>query len=116
MKAAVAKGGTFRSTISVTHPDLRTLMCLQGEEELYLDSQVSLTEDPYTLQNVYVLSQVDVTATVLVQRQLQVALGQLAEEKVRICGKKGECPDDFKAIQGALRAECRPNACRCVQP
>ena len=57
-------------------------MGLKEGEEAFHDVQMSLTQDPATLEEVYVISQIDVTAAVLAKRQLQAANSKLAEEQV----------------------------------
>ncbi|GAX80144.1 hypothetical protein CEUSTIGMA_g7582.t1 [Chlamydomonas eustigma] len=80
---AVVGGGYYRSQVSITDNKLRVLMGLKAGEEAHHDVQVSQSQDPVTLQRVLTISQVDVTPTVLAQRQLQQAHAELAEEKVR---------------------------------
>ena len=83
MKAAVQGGDTFRTQIEVVHPTLRSLMGLREGEEAFHDLQMSLTRDPVTLQQVYTVAQIDVTAAVLAKREAQLAHAELEEEKLR---------------------------------
>ena len=83
MKAEVRGGGTFRTQIEVVHPTLRLMMGLREGEEVFHDVQMSLTRDPVTLQQVYTVAQIDVTAAVLAKREVELAHARLAEEKVR---------------------------------
>ena len=83
MKAVVKAGGTFRTQIEVIHPTLRMMMGLKEGEEAFHDIQMSLTRDPVTLQQVYTVAQIDVTAAVLAKREVQEAHAKLAEERVR---------------------------------
>ena len=83
MRSIVEKGGTFRVTIQVTNPILRSLMSLADDREMHLDSQVSQTSDPRSLQKVYILSQTGVTATVLAQHELEITRERLEAEKVK---------------------------------
>ncbi len=102
MRAATEGGGTFRTTIEILHPELRSLMGLKekrgvvadsrSKEALeegsleaascHLDCQVSLTSDPATLRKIFIISLIDVTAAVAAQRELQRAHALLEEEKV----------------------------------
>ena len=83
MSAAVALGDTYRLQVEVLHPLLRALMGLREDEEAHHDMQLSLTRDPVTLQQVYTVAEIDVTAAVLAKRQVHLAHAQLAQEQVR---------------------------------
>ena len=86
MKAAVSLGDTYRLQVEVAHPLLRALMGLREGEEAHHDMQLSLTRDPVTLQQVYTVAEIDVTAAVLAKRQVHLAHAQLAQEQVRTIG------------------------------
>lgn len=83
MKTTVGSGDVFRTQIEVTHPTLRQMMGLEEGEEAFHDVQVSFTQDPVTLQKIYVIAQIDVTSAVLAKREVQVAYAKLEKEKIR---------------------------------
>ncbi|GAX80143.1 hypothetical protein CEUSTIGMA_g7581.t1 [Chlamydomonas eustigma] len=83
LNATVKGGGYFRAQIEIKHPSLRALIDLKEGDEAHHDVQVSLSQDPVTLQSVFIISQVDITAAVVAQRQLQQAHSELAGEKIR---------------------------------
>ena len=83
IKAQVQVSGTYRAQIEIVHPTLRMMMGLREGEEVFHDVQMSLTQDPVTLDEVYIVAQIDVTSTVLAEREVQRAHAKLAEEKVR---------------------------------
>ncbi|GAX78317.1 hypothetical protein CEUSTIGMA_g5759.t1 [Chlamydomonas eustigma] len=84
MRTQVNQGGIFRHQLEITHQYLRSLMLLSDQsEEIHHDVQICLSKDPVTLQQVYTIAQIDVTAAVLAQKQVQRANGLLVMEKQR---------------------------------
>jgi hypothetical protein len=83
MRSITSKGGTFRATLEVSDPTLRSLINLGNEEEMHLDVQVSQTCDPSSIQKVYVISQIDVTSQVISQRELERTRERLEAEKAK---------------------------------
>ena len=83
MKATVTGGDVFRTQIEVTHPTLRRMMGLNKGEEAFHDVQVSFTQDPVTLQKIYIIAQIDVTSAVLAKREVLEAHAKLEQEKIR---------------------------------
>jgi hypothetical protein len=61
-------------------------MGLREGEEAFHDLQMSLTRDPVTLQQVYTVAHINVTAAVLAKREAQLAYVELEEEKLRTDG------------------------------
>lgn len=58
MISTTAKGETFRATIEIKHPTLRSLINLTEKEEMHLDCQVSESTDPKSFKKALILSQV----------------------------------------------------------
>ena len=61
MRSVTSKGGTFRVTIEVKDPTLRSLLQLGEGQEMHLDCQVSSSNDPKSFKKVFILNQTDVT-------------------------------------------------------
>ncbi|GAX83025.1 hypothetical protein CEUSTIGMA_g10452.t1 [Chlamydomonas eustigma] len=78
------RSGIYQDRVEIKNPILRSFMCLKEGVEVHHDVHVSITSDAVTSKVVYIISQVDVTETVLAKRQLQQAHDQLAEEKARM--------------------------------
>jgi serine/threonine protein kinase len=83
VQSASKNGGTYRSTLEVKNTTLRSLIRLGDKEEMHLDSQVSQTCDPHSLEKVYVLSQIDITAAVVSQRELRAEKAKTHELLLR---------------------------------
>ena len=76
--------GIFLSRIRITSRRLRSSMLLPSLSESYHDIQIVCTMESVTFEKIYIISQTDVTETVLAQRKLHEANGLLAEERDRL--------------------------------
>ena len=108
MRVESKSGGTYRSTLEVTNETLRSIIRLVSQEELHLDSQVSQTCDPHSLEKVYVLSQIDVTATIVSQRDLRAEKAKTHEllfkqreliDCLTWLGEVGQATGDVRSMQ-----------------
>ncbi|GAX83029.1 hypothetical protein CEUSTIGMA_g10456.t1 [Chlamydomonas eustigma] len=80
----MGRGGSYIIRVEVCNPLLRGFMRLKAGQEVHHDVQITASQDPVMMKKIYIVSQVDVTETVLAKRQLQQAHDQLAEEKARM--------------------------------
>ncbi|KAG1661975.1 hypothetical protein FOA52_007147 [Chlamydomonas sp. UWO 241] len=70
--------------VAITHPMLRIRMGLRPAEEAWHDVVIWSLPDPIILKNMFFISQIDATATVLAQQRQQRAHDELAAEKTRV--------------------------------
>ncbi|KAG1661977.1 hypothetical protein FOA52_007149 [Chlamydomonas sp. UWO 241] len=75
---------TVELRVAITHPTLRIRMGLRPAEEAWHDVVIWSLPDPVVLKNMFLMSQIDTTATVLAQQQQQRAHDELAAEKTRV--------------------------------
>ncbi|GAX77875.1 hypothetical protein CEUSTIGMA_g5317.t1 [Chlamydomonas eustigma] len=99
----------FHTRLEITHPVLRSFMCLHGEgQEAFYDVQISVTHGPIAYEKVFIVSKVDVTEAVLEKCELQHAYDKLTEEKQRamaLLHRQHELIECFgKVNEAALRS------------
>ncbi|KAG1665650.1 hypothetical protein FOA52_011244 [Chlamydomonas sp. UWO 241] len=73
----------LRRRVAITHPTLRAWAHLAPGQEMSHDVDVFQSFDPATLVSVYVICSVDVTATVIAEREVHIANATLVAEKQR---------------------------------
>ncbi|GAX77890.1 hypothetical protein CEUSTIGMA_g5332.t1 [Chlamydomonas eustigma] len=60
-----SRSGIFRTRLEISNPVLRFYMCLGEGVEAHHDVQVTRTQDPVTMDKIYIVSQLDVTEAVV---------------------------------------------------
>ena len=76
--------GHFTVRLETTSKILRSLCILEEGEESHHDTKISMARDPITLESIFIISQIDVTAIVKAQREVVEANEKLAKERERM--------------------------------
>ena len=84
LRASQVSGTLFSTRIEIKSRRLRSWMQLAEDEAAFHDVHAMVLRDPITLEPVYILTNIDVTDTVLAQKAVLKANEELADEKVRM--------------------------------
>ncbi|GAX78093.1 hypothetical protein CEUSTIGMA_g5535.t1 [Chlamydomonas eustigma] len=101
---AGSQGETFYCQLEISHPVLRSWIGLQEWQQAHHRVFITLSQDPVTLQEVYTVSQVDVTDMVIAQQETHKALAELNEERQRLAQEK-------EHVEGLLQRQYELIAC-----